>query len=49
MAALPDWADTLVVSHWGFVLTMTGISVTNGQWLRCDPTQPAPPELVWRA
>ena len=21
MAALPDWADTLVVSHWGFILS----------------------------
>lgn len=49
MAALPDWANTLVVSHWGFVLTLTGTSITNGQWLRCDPTTPAPRELVWRA
>jgi len=49
MAALHEWADTLVVSHWGFILTMTGTSVTNGQWLRCDPTQPPPEELVWRA
>ena len=37
MAALPDWSDTLVVSHWGFILSLTGKSVTNGQWLRCDP------------
>lgn len=49
MAALHDWRDTLVVSHWGFILTMTGQSVTNGTWLRCDPTGPAPEELVWRA
>jgi broad specificity phosphatase PhoE len=41
MAALPDWAHTLVVSHWGFILAMTGQSVVNGQWLRCDPTGPA--------
>jgi broad specificity phosphatase PhoE len=47
MAALPDWSDTLVVSHWGFILCMTGTSATNGQWLRCDPTAPAPPEIVW--
>ena len=26
---LPDWSDTLVVSHWGFILSMTGKSVTN--------------------
>jgi broad specificity phosphatase PhoE len=49
MAALPDWSDTLVVSHWGFILCLTGRSVTNGQWLRCDPTTPAPEQLVWRA
>jgi glucosyl-3-phosphoglycerate phosphatase len=49
MSALQDWSDTLVVSHWGFILSMTGSSVMNGQWLRCDPTQPAPAEIVWRA
>jgi broad specificity phosphatase PhoE len=48
MAALPDWSDTLVISHWGFILSMTGQSVMNGTWLRCDPTAPAPDELVWR-
>jgi len=47
MAALPDWADTLVISHWGFILTMTGRSVGNGQWLRCDPTAPPPAEIAW--
>ena len=49
MAALPDWSDTVVVSHWGFILSLTGQSVMNGQWLRCDPTTPAPEEIVWRA
>ena len=44
-----DWSDTLVVSHWGFILSLTGQSVANGQWLRCDPTEPAPERLVWRA
>ena len=48
MAALPDWADTLVVSHWGFILSMTGQSVMNGQSLRCDPTVPGPTEVTWR-
>lgn len=38
MAALPEWADTLVVSHWGFILSLTGKSLGNGEWLRCDPT-----------
>jgi broad specificity phosphatase PhoE len=49
LAGREDWAHTLVVSHWGFILTMTGRSVANGQWLRCDPTEPAPAQLVWRA
>ncbi len=48
MAALPDWSDTLVISHWGFILTMTGQSVMNGTWLRCDPTGAEPEALVWR-
>jgi len=49
MAALPDWSDTLVVSHWGFILSLTGKSATNGEWLRCDPTEAAPAQLTWRA
>jgi broad specificity phosphatase PhoE len=49
MAVLPDWSNTLVVSHWGFILSLTGISVTNCQWLRCDPTDAAPAQLTWRA
>jgi broad specificity phosphatase PhoE len=47
MAALADWTDTVVVSHWGFILHVTGRSVENGTWLRCDPTSPAPPAPVW--
>jgi glucosyl-3-phosphoglycerate phosphatase len=48
-AALPDWSDTLVVSHWGFILSLTGTSVMNGQWLRWNPTEAAPKEITWRA
>jgi glucosyl-3-phosphoglycerate phosphatase len=48
MAALPDWSDTLVVSHWGFILAMTGEKITNGEWRRCDPTAAAPEGLSWR-
>jgi broad specificity phosphatase PhoE len=48
MAALPDWSDTLVISHWGFILALTGVSVGNGEVLRYDPTRPAPAEIVWR-
>ncbi len=48
ISALDDWAHTLVVSHWGFILAMTGKSVMNGQWLRCDPTAAAPAEVIWK-
>lgn len=48
MAALPDWSDTLVVSHWGFLLALTGTSVANGQWLHCDPRAEPPADIVWR-
>ena len=48
MAALPDAGSTLVVSHWGFILALTGVSVANGHWLRCDPAAAPPAEIVWR-
>jgi broad specificity phosphatase PhoE len=48
MASLPDWDRTVVISHWGFILSMTGQSVANGAWLRCDPTGPAPAEVIWK-
>lgn len=47
MAALEDWEHTVVVSHWGFILSMTGESVNNGQWLRCNPTEPGPVNINW--
>jgi broad specificity phosphatase PhoE len=49
LARRHDWANTLVISHWGFILTLTGRSVANGQWLRCDPTEAAPERLIWQA
>jgi broad specificity phosphatase PhoE len=49
MAALPDSASTLVVSHWGFILAMTGKSITNAEWLRCNPRDAPPDRLIWRA
>jgi broad specificity phosphatase PhoE len=48
MAAIPQWRNTLVVSHWGFILSMTGVSAMNGTWRRCDPTLPPPAEISWR-
>jgi glucosyl-3-phosphoglycerate phosphatase len=49
IAGRDDWAHTLIVTHWGFILTLTGQSVANGQRLRCDPTEPAPERLIWQA
>lgn len=48
MAALADWSDTLVISHWGFILAMTGEKIANIEQRRCDPTTPAPEGLSWR-
>lgn len=47
MAARPDWRETIVVSHWAFILALTGQSLPNGEWLRYDPHTAAPAELVW--
>jgi glucosyl-3-phosphoglycerate phosphatase len=34
--ALEDWRHLLVVTHWGFIQGMTGRSLDNGEWARCD-------------
>ncbi len=47
MIALDDWADTVVVTHWGFIMSMTGQSIQNGQWLRVDPSDPPPERIPW--
>jgi broad specificity phosphatase PhoE len=48
-AAHPEWQNLLVVSHWGFILSLTGQSLANGEWLRYDPRQPPPAEIRWQA
>ncbi len=48
MAAHPEQGGTLVVSHWGFILALTGASLGNGEWLDYDPAGPPPAEIVWR-
>jgi broad specificity phosphatase PhoE len=48
MAAREDSATTLLVSHWAFILALTGVSAGNGQILEYDPRTPAPAEIVWR-
>lgn len=48
MAARPDWRETIVVSHWAFILALTGQSLMNGQFITYDPNTPAPATLVWQ-
>jgi broad specificity phosphatase PhoE len=53
MALAEDWASAGVVTHWGFIRSLTGLTVPNGAVLRIDPTRreapvvpllmPAPP------
>jgi broad specificity phosphatase PhoE len=47
MVARPDWRETIVVSHWAFILALTGHSLMNGTWITYDPNAPAPVDLVW--
>ncbi len=35
-----DWARIAVVSHWGFIRGLTGLTVQNGAVLRIDPHRP---------
>jgi broad specificity phosphatase PhoE len=48
MAALDDWAHTLVVSHWGFILAFTGRSVMNGDMIEANPTEAHPEQVIWK-
>lgn len=42
MAATEDWPEALVVTHWGFIRSLTGHRVKNATVLRLDPTLPHP-------
>jgi broad specificity phosphatase PhoE len=39
-AAWTDWRHVAVVSHWGFLLRLTGKSLQNAETAEFDPTQP---------
>ena len=49
MAAVPDWHEVAVVSHWGFIRALTGVELSNCQTLRFDPTAPHPATTLDRA
>jgi broad specificity phosphatase PhoE len=48
MASRDDHETTVLVSHWGFILSLTGISAANGEILEYDPRQKAPERILWR-
>jgi broad specificity phosphatase PhoE len=43
IAAMEDWSEVLVVTHWGFIRALTGLTVGNCTALRVDPTRPELP------
>jgi len=47
MAGREDSGTTLLVSHWAFILALTGISAGNGEILDYDPTREPPADIVW--
>jgi broad specificity phosphatase PhoE len=42
IAAREDSATTLVISHWAFILALSGSSVANGEILEFDPAESPP-------
>jgi broad specificity phosphatase PhoE len=48
MKSREDEDTTLLVSHWAFILALTGISAENGEVLHYDPRSPAPQNITWR-
>jgi glucosyl-3-phosphoglycerate phosphatase len=47
MAAREDSATTLLVSHWAFILALSGRALENGEVLQYDPAARAPLEIDW--
>jgi broad specificity phosphatase PhoE len=46
MAQAGDWRGVAVVSHWGFIRGLTGLTVPNGAVLRIDPSRPEDPPVT---
>ena len=49
MAARDDSATTLLVSHWAFILALTGRSLENGELVQYDPAARAPSGIDWES
>jgi broad specificity phosphatase PhoE len=49
MAVRDDSTTTLLVSHWAFILALSGVPLRNGEILEYDPRGKAPERIVWDA
>jgi broad specificity phosphatase PhoE len=47
MATRDDAKTTLLVSHWAFILALTGKSLNNGDVLEYDPMSGKPTQIDW--
>jgi glucosyl-3-phosphoglycerate phosphatase len=49
MASRNDAKTTLLVSHWAFILALTGKSLSNGDILEYDPMNGKPTQIDWES
>ena len=49
MATREDSRTTILVSHWAFILALTGVSLANGELLDYDPKSKAPKRVDWNS
>lgn len=49
MAMREDAKTTLLVSHWAFILALTGKSLGNGDILEYDPRSDKPAQIDWES
>ena len=49
MAQRADQDTTLLVSHWAFIMALTGASLENGELFEYDPRSKAPTRIPWEA
>jgi glucosyl-3-phosphoglycerate phosphatase len=49
MASRDDGATTLLVSHWAFILALSGKSLSNGEILEYDSMRAKPQQLDWES
>jgi hypothetical protein len=49
MAGRDDAKTTLLVSHWAFILALTGKSLSNGDILEYDPMSGKPTQIGWES